>query len=203
MQFPKEGIYFLFNPRRWTNSPWETNLKNLFSHIDVLQLRAPELNDREFHAVALKIKDILKDTNIPFIVNNRVDIAILAGSDGIHLGSEDMPVQEAKKIFTGFIGASRHTQQGARQAETAGATYIGCGPVFKTDTKSLNRKTIGPEGYLKVKKSVDIPVIPIGGINQENIKKIQKYSSVFAVSSAVNKAGNPEKICRKLKSHIL
>lgn len=202
MEFPKKGIYFLFNPRRWTNSPWETNLKNLFSHIAVLQLRAPELNDREFHAVALKLKNFLEGVEIPFIINNRVDIAISAGADGVHLGSDDMPVKEVKKIFNGFIGASRHTQQGARQAESAGATYIGCGPVFKTDTKSLSREAIGLEGYLKVKESVEIPVIPIGGINHYNIENIAGSTGIFAVSAAINETSAPLKIARKIKSSI-
>ncbi len=202
MNFPKKGIYFLFNPLNWESGVWEKNLKKIVPLLSAIQLRAPDLTDREFYRISLKLKEILKNSGTPFIVNNRVDLAIAVKADGIHLGEKDLPLNPARRIFEGIIGSSRHTSRGAKQAEKDGADYIGCGPVFKTETKKLDRKVLAPEGYKKVKNSVNIPVIPVGGIKPENIKYIKGYSSIFALSSAINCSLYPLRTCRKIKKTI-
>lgn len=202
MCFPEKGIYFLFDPVKWNKQPWEKGLKNILPDISALQLRSSSLSDNEFYQIALKLKLLLKSYDIPLIIDNRMDVAIAVDSHAIHLGSEDLPIQAAKKHFKGIIGASRHTPQGARQAQEEGADYIGCGPVFKTSTKELKRAVIGPEGFLKVKSSVKIPVIPIGGIGLKNISRLKDITEIVAVASGINDSKIPELAVRSIKSGL-
>ena len=140
-------------------------------------------------------------SKIPLIINNRMDIAISINAEGLHLGISDIPLTVAKKHFKGIVGVSRHTTESAQIAEKEGADYIGCGPVFKTYTKNLDRKAIGINGFLRVKKSVKIPVIPIGGINTENVSQLSGICPVIAVSSAINMSLQPLKTVKKLKDY--
>ncbi len=194
-----KGIYFLFNPVLWKKQPWQESIKKILPYISVIQLRSPELNDRDLYFTAKKLKEIL---TIPLIINNRLDIAKLIDADGVHLGMGDMPQQAARKIFKGIIGVSRHTLDGARLAEKEGADYIGCGPVFPTKTKKLKRDVIHIEGYLKIKKSVNIPVIPVGGINTQNISLLKNITRIVAVSSAINLSEDPVTTVKNLKQLI-
>lgn len=199
MDFPERGIYFLFNPVNWKKKPWQDNIKEILPYISAIQLRSPELNDKDFYLAAEQLKKILASCKIPLIINNHLNMAIILNAEGVHLGMEDMPIPKARKLFKGIIGASRHTSDGAKLAEKQGSDYIGCGPVFKTETKKLKREIIGPEGYLEVKRAVDIPVIPIGGINRDNISKLKGLTEIVAVSSAVNCSETPGSTAKEIK----
>ncbi len=191
-------LYFLFDPEKWMVVPWEENIKKIFPYISMIQLRSPKLSDRDFYLIAVNLKKLLAGYKIPLIINNRMDIAISVNADGLHLGINDIPITVAKKYFKGIIGVSRHTSDSSLLAEKDGADYIGCGPIFKTNTKNLDRKIIGIESFLKVKKSVKIPVIPIGGINTENVSQISDICPVIAVSSAINMSAQPLKTVKEL-----
>jgi len=203
MQEIPKGLYFLFNPVKWKKQPWIEQLTKILPYVSVLQLRCPEYSDEEYYKAARQLKKILKKTKTLFIVNNRVNIAVSVGSDGVHVGKKDMPVAEVKKIYNGIIGSSRHTPQSAFKAYKEGADYIGCGPVFSTETKIIKRKTIGLKGFLKVKSAVPVKVIPIGGINVNNISKISKVSDTAAVSYALNNSAFPVKDAKKLSKALI
>jgi thiamine-phosphate pyrophosphorylase len=202
MIFPEKGIYFIFNPSLWKKKPWQNNIEKILPHVSAIQLRAPELNDRDFFLAAKEFKEILATYKMPLIINNRLDIALSMDADGVHLGPEDISINEAKKIFKGIIGATGYTPELAGLAQNNDADYIGCGPVFPTKTKKLKREVIGIEGYISVKNTVEIPVIPIGGINQENADQIKGFAEIVAVSSAINLSKNPVKVAREIKEII-
>lgn len=199
MFIPDRGLYLIFDPQTWSDRTWERSLGRIAPYLAMVQLRSPSLDGHLLSGYALKIREILSG-KIPLIINNSVDIAISAGAQGVHLGKEDMTVRSARKIFGGIIGASCHTPRAAAKAAAEGADYIGCGPIFKTSTKVLDRKPLGPGGYLKVKRAAGIPVIPIGGINEENIPRVLKYSGIVAVSSLLSCSGDPLGLVRSLDS---
>ncbi|MFC2061640.1 thiamine phosphate synthase [Elusimicrobiota bacterium] len=198
MKFPEEGIYFLFDPTNWKKRPWKKNIREILPYICALQLRCSGLNDREFFNTAIELKKMLSTYSIPLIINNRMDIARAAGADGVHLGKSDISLPVAKKCFNGIVGSSRHTAGTAKTAVEEGADYIGCGPVFKTATKKTGRKTIGTAGFLKIRKVVKIPAIPIGGINKDNIGRLKSITKIVAISSAINLSANPVTAVRHL-----
>jgi thiamine-phosphate diphosphorylase len=130
---------------------------------------------------------IAKKFGATLIVNDHPDIALAADADGVHLGQDDLPVKEARKIMgkNRIIGISTHTVEQARDAGRDGADYIGFGPVFHTTTKDAGRP-MGIEMLREIKRQVQIPVIAIGGINAENIRPVLETGvDAVAVSSAI------------------
>jgi thiamine-phosphate pyrophosphorylase len=139
----------------------------------VIQYRDKISLRQEMLDIADEIRKITKEYNSLFIVNDFIDIALMSGADGIHLGQEDIPIKRAREIIPDdfIIGFSTHSYGQAVEAEKAGADYIGIGPVFATPTK----KNYSPIGFSVVKeviKSVNIPVVAIGGINIKNIDEL-------------------------------
>ena len=141
----------------------------------ILQYREKQASRGEMLKTALEMRKITRKYNTLFIVNDFIDIALLAKADGVHLGQDDIPIGEARGITPhGFIiGISTHSLEQALEAEKQGADYIGCGPVFATPTKE-NYIPIGPGTVKQVLESVHIPVVAIGGLNLENIPELRK-----------------------------
>ena len=128
---------------------------------DILQLRQkPRVDLGLAKAIRAAAPDAL------FIVNDRVDVAMASGADGVHLGLEDMPVEDARRLGAGIIGATTHSLAEARRARSAGADYLSCGPMFATSLKP----DLPPRGfsYLAALKKLDVPFFCIGGITREN-----------------------------------
>ena len=110
---------------------------------------------------------------VTFIVNDRLDVALLSGADGVHLGQDDLPVAEARRL-TGpdfIIGATAHNVQEALAAQAAGADYLGCGAVFATNTKH-DTVPLGLEGLRAIRKAVHIPIAGIAGITAKNYGQV-------------------------------
>ena len=152
-----------------------------------IQLRDKVMKGRDFYRAALIIKEVCSERGALFIVNDRLDVALAADADGVHLGQEDLPLQAAKKITPpGFIiGISVRTPAQAAAAERGGAAYLGVGDVFGTSSKS-DAKTIGIEGLEEVCKSTSLPCVAIGGIGAHNVKRALQAGAVgVAVISAV------------------
>ena len=124
---------------------------------------------------ALQIRAITRQYKTLFVVNDHIDVALTANADGVHLGQDDLPIGEARKITPeGFIiGISTHSLEQALLAEKEGADYIGCGPVFSTPTKE-DYIPIGLDTVKNVIGSVKIPVVAIGGLNSQNIPTLRK-----------------------------
>ncbi|MCK5044667.1 thiamine phosphate synthase [Candidatus Parcubacteria bacterium] len=167
---------------------------------EIVQLRAKEMADDKVFALAKRIRAITKETGVFFIINDRVDIALAADADGVHLGQDDLPIKAAKQLLEGkTIGISTHSLKEALKAQKEGADYIGLGPIFHTETKQ--GKALGIEMITRVKKAIKIPIVAIGGINKNNAEGILKAGAdSIAVVSAVCNAKNVKKAAQELAS---
>lgn len=138
--------------------------------VTCVQLREKDADDGLFLEEALELKELCGRYQVPLIINDRPDIALKAGADGVHVGLSDMGIGRAREILgDGFvIGGSAHNVQEALAAQRAGADYIGCGAVFGSRTKT-NVTALSREELKKICANVQIPVVAIGGINRTNI----------------------------------
>lgn len=172
----------------------------------LIQLREPkDLPAREILKDASKVKEAIGSSKVKFIVNDRVDIAFACNADGVHLGLEDLPIPVARKILgkNMIIGASVHTISQAKKRESEGADYLGVGAVFETSTKP-DSKRVSLSTLKRIKESVRIPVVAIGGINKENVKRVLKTEvDGIAVASAILKAENIQRATREMKRIII
>lgn len=144
---------------------------------DIVQYRdVSSRNDYEKLQIIKKLKNITQKHNVPLIVNNRLDLAILGGADGVHVGQDDMPIEDIR-LFTKnlkrdfIVGMSTHSIEQAKDAQKRGADYIGIGPVFATPTKPTYRN-IGLDVAEEVFKTIKIPAVAIGGIDENNIDEL-------------------------------
>lgn len=140
--------------------------------VRMLQLRLKDLHSRQLLDLARKIRRICAQNGCLFIMNDRLDIALLAGADGIHVGKTDLAVEEIRHLGADLlIGVTCRKPQEALAAQSAGADYIGSGSVFGSLTKP-GLPVIGPRGLGRIVKSVDLPVVGIGGITLENAQEV-------------------------------
>ncbi|HAR62242.1 MAG: thiamine phosphate synthase [Candidatus Margulisiibacteriota bacterium] len=150
-------------------------LKACQEGVSIIQLRDKISNTQEIITKARKIKDGLSlvSQKVIFIINDRPDIAKIIDADGVHIGQEDMSVQEAREIVgpTKIVGKSTHSIDQAKAAQAEGADYIGVGPLWATPTKA-GRAAVGLEFLEAVVQSITIPFVAIGGINNENIASV-------------------------------
>jgi thiamine-phosphate pyrophosphorylase len=170
--------------------------------VTVVQIRAKALPFREFLDLGLNAADRLAGTGVLLLVNDRVDIALACGADGVHLGQEDMPLATARNILgrDRIIGISVNTVEEARAAEAGGADYVGAAPAFATATKETALPVLGPEGVRSIKRAVRIPVVAIGGINAGNLTALAASGADgIAVISAVLGAPDARRAAEDLR----
>ncbi|QQZ11298.1 thiamine phosphate synthase [Heyndrickxia vini] len=167
--------------------------------VTIVQLREKDTDGLAFYKKAIHLKALLKSYQVPLIINDRVDIALAVGADGIHVGQNDMPLSALKRIVprSMIIGVSAQTVEQAQLAEKNGADYIGIGSAFSTKTKQ--DAIVLPKKTLKaVRDSVNIPAVAIGGITLENVQQLKEINfSGIAVVSAIMKAKNPKEAAKK------
>jgi thiamine-phosphate pyrophosphorylase len=181
------GICFITGQETDTLSFEEMTLRALQAGVKWVQYRDKERSRREIYEELLRLMGIAKKFDATLIVNDHPDIALAADADGVHLGQDDLPVKEARKIMgkNRIIGISTHTVEQARDADRDGADYIGFGPVFHTTTKDAGRPK-GIEMLREIKRQVRIPVVAIGGITTENIRPVlEAGADAVAVASAM------------------
>ncbi len=169
-----------------------------------VQLRAKTWTAREIYETALKLRKICAERGALFFVNDRLDIALASGADGVHLGQKDLPVGAARAIAGPdfIIGGTARTPELALEAERLGADYVGCGAAFGTETKG-DAVVIGPEGISGVLSSIKIPSVAIGGITRQNLRELADCgASGLAISGAVMRAADQEKAARELINEI-
>jgi thiamine-phosphate pyrophosphorylase len=146
----------------------------------------------------------MRRSNAAFIVNDHPDIAMAVDADGVHLGQDDLPIEEARKLMGGrrIIGISTHSVEQASAAQSAGADYVGFGPVFTTKTKDAGPRQ-GIEGLRQVRKAVTLPVIAIGGINVGNLDEVLRAGADgVAVISAILTAPDMHEAARGMMDRI-
>lgn len=166
-----------------------------------VQLRDKEAPPRELLALARRLHAVTARHRALLIVNDRLDIALAAGADGVHLGPDDVPVAAARRVVPdGFLlGHSTDDPGAARRAEADGADYLGCGTVFPTTSKADAGAVIGVGGLAAVARSVGIPVLAIGGVTAERVPLLGgSGADGVAVISAVMAARRPANAARRL-----
>jgi thiamine-phosphate pyrophosphorylase len=162
--------------------------KALDGGIRAVQLREKDLNTRELLSLAYEVRELTKRFGARLFVNDRVDIALAAGADGVHLGETGMPVRAARKASDGglIIGVSTHGIDEARKAQEDGADFITLGPVYETPSKMRYGKPIGIHVLRGASGALSLPVYAIGGIRIDRIKEIlQQGAYGIALISAI------------------
>lgn len=149
-----------------------------------IQLRDKAATPRSLLAQAERLRELTYLWGALLVVNDRFDVALAAGADGVHLGPEDLPVAAVRRVTPpGFlVGYSTDTPEAARAAQNEGADYIGCGAVFPTITKPDAGEAIGVEGLQRVVEAVQIPVVGIGGITPEGARLVAQASGAVGVA---------------------
>lgn len=172
--------------------------------VTAVQLRVKTWTARETYTTACKLKDLCHAHCALFFVNDRLDIALASGADGVHLGQKDLPIDKARLIAGKdfIIGGTARTPELARDAEQKGADYIGCGAAFATGTKN-DAVVIGPAGIKKVLEAIDIPAVAIGGIGPENVAELaDSGADGIALSASIVKSDDPKSAAEKLIKEI-
>ena len=180
------GLCFITESKA-SNLPYgDMVLSALRAGVRWIQYRDKDRTRREIYEESVRLRSIAKDFEAALIVNDHPDIALASEADGVHLGQEDLPLKEARKIMDGkIIGISTHSLAEAADAEDGGADYVGFGPVFRTVTKAAGNPK-GVEMLYEVKKKLRIPVVAIGGITLENLRLVLETGvDAVAVASAI------------------
>ncbi|MBU4495387.1 MAG: thiamine phosphate synthase [Acidobacteria bacterium] len=173
--------------------------------ITLLQLRAKKLDTRPFLDLALDLLPLVRSAGVPLIINDRVDIALASGADGVHLGRNDMPPAAARKLLGNnkIIGISANSAEEAAAAEAGGADYIGLSPIFGTPSKTDTDPPIGLSGIRRLTNAVTIPGIAIGGINRDNAADVFSAGAAgIAVISAIMGAEDVREAAAELRQIV-
>ena len=167
----------------------------------LLQLREKDKTTREYISLAEKVHTLTKKYNVPLIIDDRVDVALAMGAEGVHLGQSDMPINTARKILGDdfIIGATTKTVPQALEAYQQGADYLGVGAIFPTTTK-VKTVITSTETLGNICSAVPIPVNAIGGLNKDNIDILKGIPIAgICVVSAIMKADDPKQATTELK----
>jgi thiamine-phosphate diphosphorylase len=170
-----------------------------------VQLRDKSASPRDLLPLGAEMRRMAYRHQAAFLVNDRIDLALVLEADGVHVGPEDLPPLEARRLLPRprLLGVSAGTSQAAVSAERAGADYLGAGPVFPTSTKPDAGPPLGLEGLSAIVKAVSIPVVGIGGIHAANAASvIEAGAAGIAVISAVMAAEDPGAAVRALLASI-
>lgn len=172
--------------------------------VTLVQLREKDKTTREYLYLAKKVHELTKKYKVPLIIDDRIDIAMAAEAEGVHLGQSDMPVNIARKILGDdvIIGATAKTVEQAEEAYRNGADYLGVGAIYPTTTKVKTVLT-STETLAEICRAVPIPVNAIGGLNKDNIDVLKGIDIAgICVVSAIMKADDPMEAARKLKINV-
>ena len=209
MKFSKEKLKKSLLLYAVTDRHWLQEGETLYSQVEqalqggvtFVQLREKHLDKEAFLAEARDIKALCRKYNVPFVINDEVDIALAVDADGVHVGQDDMEAGDvrAKLGPDKIIGVSAHTVEEALRAQERGADYLGAGAVFPTGSKA-DAGDMSHETLQAICEAVDIPVIAIGGITRSNVKKLSGRGLCgIAVISAIFGQPEIEKAAAELK----
>ena len=192
-----------------TDRTWAADEEDFFRQIEaavrggaaIVQLREKRLGDADFLAEAKRFVSLCRRLGAVSIINDRADIALTSGADGVHVGQSDLEAERARALLgpDKIVGVSAHSPEEARQARKAGANYLGCGAAFATGTKS-DAKPISKETIRTVTAAAGVPVVAIGGVNRENILELRGLGLAgVAVVSGIFAQGDVEAAARELR----
>lgn len=168
-----------------------------------VQLREKNLGTREFLAQALVLKALLAPSGIPLVINDRIDVALACGAEGVHLGQSDMPPEEARRLLPPqvFIGWSVETPQDVVRSALLPVDYLGVSPVFATPTKTDTKQPWGLDGLQSVRAASPLPLVAIGGIHAGNAADVLRAGADgLAVVSAICAADDPRAAAAELRA---
>ena len=169
--------------------------------VTMLQLREKTASSRDFYQLAVRMKELAAAYQVPLIINDRLDIALAVDAGGLHVGQDDLPITEARRILGPgrILGYSVSTVEEAVYGEQNGADYLGAGPVYATGSKADAVSPIGADSLRRIKQSVTIPVVGIGGIGEANIIEVKRAGVDGAsVISAIMGSRDPERAASAL-----
>lgn len=203
----RDLLLYAVTDRHWLNG------ETLYSQVEkalkggatFIQLREKKLDEFSFLEEAKEIQKLCKEYNVPFVINDNVEIAKEINADGVHVGQSDMEAQNVREILGDdkIIGVSAQTVEQALLAEKHGADYLGVGAVFKTGSKD-DAEEVSHDELERICKAVSIPVIAIGGITHDNVKELAGRGIVgIAVISAIFAQNDIENATKELKAEIL
>jgi len=172
--------------------------------ITAFQLRGKDMTSREIYETGLILRRVASEEVLLFIVNDRLDVALAVGADGVHLGQEDLPAVEAKRLAPHLvIGVTAGSEEEAREAEAAGADYLGTPAIFPTGTKAYSEPPLGLEGLTRLCGATRLPVVAIGGIKVENARAVLGTGAAgIAVVSAIASAADVTEAARRLREEV-
>lgn len=199
----KSLLLYAVTDRTWLKGEtlYEQVEKAIKGGVTFVQLREKNLDDESFLSEALEIQKLCKKYNIPFIINDNVEIARKINADGVHVGQSDMKAGNVRAILgeDKILGVSAQTVEQALLAEKEGADYLGVGAVFPTGSKS-DADDVSFETLKEICSAVSIPVVAIGGIGAGNVSKLENSGiSGIAVISAIFAAEDIESATKNLK----
>lgn len=205
----KSLLLYAITDRSWLNgASLESAVeKALKGGATFLQLREKNLSAGDFLSEAEKLMPLAKSYNVPFVINDDVELAVKCGADGVHVGQSDIKGRDIRAIIGPdmILGVSANTVETAKRAEQSGADYIGVGAVFGTSTKK-DAKNVSTELLKEICQSVSIPVVAIGGISENNILELcgsgicgaSVISAIFAAKDIEKATANLKKLCEQV-----
>jgi thiamine-phosphate pyrophosphorylase len=204
-RFAAVRLYVLLWSKLCRGSLRETARAAVSGGADAIQLREKDVPDDQFLAMAAELRELTDETGRIFIVNDRPDIAAIVGADGVHLGQNDLPIAEARRLLRpgALIGKSTHDAQQVRTAVNEGADYISVGPMFPTTTKDAG-PIVGVKLLKQALRETSLPIVCIGGITPDNVGKLVAAGAQrVAVCSAICKDPNPKAMTEAIKKKII
>jgi len=203
-----QGLYLVTDRDLCLGRPLEeVVLQAVRGGASMVQLREKRASTRFFVEEAQQIKQLLAPYGVPLIINDRVDVALAVGADGVHIGQDDMPYPLARRLLgaQAIIGLSVETVEQVLEAEAYDVDYLGVSPIFATPTKTDTKGVWGLEGLAQVRQLSHHRLVAIGGLNATNVAQVvQAGADAIAVVSAVCSAPDPqraaEELCRIIQS---
>ncbi len=184
----QNGLCFITDRKTRGKNVFDIASEVIHAGVTWIQLRDKEGTRAQIYKSARILKSITSANSITLIINDHPDIALAVNAEGVHLGQDDLPLREAKKIMgEKIIGISTHNMEQALKAQEDGADYIGFGPIFKTKTKDAG-DPVGIDMIKEIKKHITIPVVAIGGIKDDTIGEvISAGANAAAIASGIAK----------------
>jgi len=199
------GLYFVTDSKLSKQGILQDVQQVIAAGCGIVQYREKEKETGEMVAEAKQIAVLCKEKKVLFLINDRIDIALAVDADGVHLGQQDMPCAIARKLLGNkkIIGLTVHSVEEAAQAQNQGVGYVSVSPIFQTTTKPDAGKPVGIELIKEIKSAVKVPVVAIGGINEQNLRQVlEAGADAVAIISAIVCAGNAAEAARRIIKKI-
>jgi len=197
------GLYFIIDGAFAKDFVNMTKLA-INAGLKIIQYRDKNVETSEMLKNAIKIRELTEKSDIIFIVNDNVEVALKSNADGVHIGQKDEKFENVRKLFPDkIIGLSTENIEQSLIAEKIGADYLGVGPIFSTPTKLDAASPFGVKKLAEIVKATTIPIVAIGGISLENLENVLETGvNGVAIISAILAAKNPEEEVKKITSII-